>query len=433
MNNILLRKSGFNLIDKRWGGLYEGGSYLVIGSRKSGRTLLGLQYAQASVNQGEICVYFTNMRPKDLMIQAASIGFDIQKNMDSNSIIVVRVATPEDIYQHTNSDEILVEYLNDIITIINQYHPQRLIFDELTTFVGFRSNELLKSSFIHLLESIEDKDITSMYIVAEPATKKTNEIVDILANLVTGVVYLKKSTKKIENQFFGGTAIITPNVGHTEGQFSLQYKIMPKIGVSVDIEDEIKNQIVEENSQLEPEVNSFKSYDSFEAVPVKKQIEEKIIEKRKFVENPPNLYTYNDFTLIINNQIALFKSAGQKFNLISFNVSKSIFEITNVSLSDIKNAIIQSTNRTEKICYIDDLIMVLIPNSNEQKVADFFVLFGKSLKEVGLDEKKFNLVLSMFNYEVDENLDRAETILDYLTSPTTSENLYLPFNDLLHQ
>ena len=95
---ISLIKSGFNLIDKEWGGIYRGGSYLLIGPRKSGRTLLGLQFAIESAKANEVCLYFTNMRPKDLMIQAASINFDIQNYMNQNKIIVVRVAPPNDIY-----------------------------------------------------------------------------------------------------------------------------------------------------------------------------------------------------------------------------------------------------------------------------------------------------------------------------------------------
>src|SRR5512147_2191525 len=91
---IQLVSSGISIVDNAWGGFYRGGTYLLVGPRKSGRTLLGLQFAKESIKQKEICLYFTSMRPKDLMIQAASIDFDLQNYMNQNQVIVVRVAPP---------------------------------------------------------------------------------------------------------------------------------------------------------------------------------------------------------------------------------------------------------------------------------------------------------------------------------------------------
>ena len=49
------------------------------------------------------------------------------------------------------------EYMNDIITVISQYKPGRLIFDELTPYIGFKNLDLLNDVFAHLLETIEEK------------------------------------------------------------------------------------------------------------------------------------------------------------------------------------------------------------------------------------------------------------------------------------
>ena len=48
---IQIIPSGISLVDKAWGGFYRGGTYLMIGQRKSGRTLLGLQYAMETAKQ----------------------------------------------------------------------------------------------------------------------------------------------------------------------------------------------------------------------------------------------------------------------------------------------------------------------------------------------------------------------------------------------
>jgi KaiC/GvpD/RAD55 family RecA-like ATPase len=313
-SSIRLIPSGFSCVDQNWGGIYRGGSYLLVGPRKSGRTLLGLQFALESAKSAEVCLYFTNMRPKDLMIQAASLNFDIQTYMNQNLIIVVRVAPPNDIYEMYNPDDYLIEYLNDIITVVNQYNPSRIIFDELTPYVGFRNLDLLKEVFLNTLETIEEKNITSLFVVGEPATQKTNSIIEILASYVTGVIYLQKTAGKFETRYDGGQVTITPNVGHTEGQFSTRYRIEPFKGVTVEPtvpETPKKN----ETAGPKKEFNGENKNTEMSSLSMKQNYS---------IPSEPysfsNVYSYNDFILLLNNQIALFKSTGQLFNLISFKL-----------------------------------------------------------------------------------------------------------------
>ena len=75
---IQILPSGISLVDKAWGGLYLGGTYLLVGSRKSGRTTLALNFVKECLEQGEVCLYFTTRRPKELILHAASNNLDIQ-------------------------------------------------------------------------------------------------------------------------------------------------------------------------------------------------------------------------------------------------------------------------------------------------------------------------------------------------------------------
>jgi len=284
------------------------------------------------------------------------------------------------------------------------------------------------------LETIEDRDITSIFVVAEPATKRTNEIIDIIANNVTGVIYLKKGVKKIVGKYYGGSVVITPNVGHTEGQFSDTYKIEPYRGIIV----ELPEQLPKVAKKVTESEEFIREYDVTENEPA-----EQVTEKENNPEqsqrparnviniNAPNVYSYNDFSLILNNQIALFKSAGQRFNLVAFSVSKALLEEKNISFDQVKAAIIEATERREKVCYIDDIVLVLIPRSTDDRVTQFVFTVKEKLISYNFPEEDFNYAIKLFNYEVDDKLDRADTILDYLTSPTTTENLYISMLDFL--
>ena len=232
---IQILSSGIPLVDKEWGGFYRGGTYLLVGSHKSGRTSLSLQYAKKAADQNEVCLFFTSARPKDLLIQAASVDIDLQDYMEKNQVIVVRVAPPADTDGIYNIDESLIEYMNDIVTVVEQYRPSKIVFDELTPFIEFNNLDLLNRVFTNTCEQIEDNGITTLFVLSEPVTSGTQAIVNILTNKSTGVVYLKKEDE--EGQL--GEMIITPNIGHTEGQFKKVYKIEPYKGVTIDLKKQV--------------------------------------------------------------------------------------------------------------------------------------------------------------------------------------------------
>ena len=413
-NTVRKIPSGFSFIDNNWGGMYRGGSYLVVGPRKSGRTLMGLQMALEAAKSSEICLYFTLMRPKDLMIQAASLNFDIQSYMNQNLIIVVRVAPPNDINDLYNPDEYLVEYLNDIVTVVDQYHPARIVFDELTPFVGFKNLEYLKDSFVKTLESIEERDITSMFIISEPATQKAQSIVDGLAEFVTAVVHLKKEKNPSGERSQNGVVLISPNVGHNEGQFSAPYRIEPYKGVTTDFTP--LTHITEEFAPLMHGINDYT------------QITKVEIPSEPYAYS--NVYNYTDFLLILNNQIALFKSTGQTFNLISFKLDTAAQIRGLLSLNQLQLAVRLAVSKKDKICIIDNKVIVLLVRGNLKSVIDLMTNVQNNLPS--RESNYVNAVMefiSIFNMEVNEKIENAENMMENVMSTENSQSkAYQPLN-----
>jgi len=403
--NIRLVPSGFSLIDKKWGGVYRGGSYMLIGPRKSGRTLLSIQLAKQSAKNNEVCVYFTNMRPKDLMIHAASIGFDIQKAMGRNLVIVVRVAAPTEAYETYNPDEYLIDYLNDIVTVVKEYNPHRIIFDELTHYVGFNNINLMKDVFLNNLEVIEDRDITSFFVMGEPAASKAKKIANAITECVTGVIQLNKSDNSVLERYQGGTISIYPNVGHTEGRFSEEYFLEPNKGIKV-VSDEEEN--VPENK------------DEFHRHTYTKSETNQTLEED--VPGFSNIYEYSDFSLMLNNQIALYKSTGQTFTLVSLKLDPAMQVRGLLSLNQLQNAVRLSTDRKDKICIIDNMILVLIVKSKHNSVNEIVNKLMNNLPSFDqsyIDTIKSNLNIS--DLEVKEHIANSDSMVQsLLTIPGTN-------------
>ncbi|MGE5679810.1 MAG: RAD55 family ATPase [Bacillota bacterium] len=412
--NIPLVQTGIGFIDQAWGGFYRGGTYLLIGPRKSGRTLLGLQYAMESVKNKEVCLYFTNMRPKDLMIQAASINFDLQSYMNQNIIVVVRVAPPADIYDLRNPDEYLVEYLKDISTVVDQFAPSRIIFDEITPYIGFTNHELLRETFLHTLENNEQKDITSMFIIGEPATPVAQSLVDSLGQLVTATIYLQKKALVADARTQLGKMIITPNVGHTEGQFSANYMIEPYKGVVTDFKPAVpiqhfslptQAQVLRPQQVQDPKYMSLASFESTPSEPY----------------SFSNLYEYNDFLLLLNNQIALYKSTGQVFNLVSFKLDREAERSGILTINQLQNAIRLATDKKDKICICDDKVIVLLLRSDNKAIPSLISKLQSNLP--GNDPQSIKNILqyiSVLSIEIDEKVENAESLMQYVLGENRS-------------
>lgn len=391
---IQLVSSGISIVDNAWGGFYRGGTYLLIGPRKSGRTILGLQYAKECVRQKETCLYFTSMRPKDLMIQAASIDFDLQYNMNQNKIIVVRVAPPTDLSEVANPDEFLVEYLRDIVTVVEQYQPNKMIFDELTHFIGFANLTLLQDVFIETVESIENDGVTSLFILGDPATSAANSIVDTLTLNSTGILYLNK--EEIVEGAQGGKITITPNIGHTQGRFSANYNLEPDKGIVDDYAGKKKKTNIPVETGLK-----YKSLAEID-IPA---------ENYSFT----NFYNLNDFQLILDNQIALYQSTGQVFTLISFRLDSEAEEMGLTTINQLMNAIRLSADKKDKICLISNNVVVMVTKEDVRSVNKLISRLKGNLP--GRDPEYVEKVITyiyVLALKIDETIKNAEDMLQRL-------------------
>ncbi len=236
MNRVNIQPTGISLVDEKWGGFYNSSSYLLIGPRKSGRSFLALQYAIECAKQKQVCLYFSSVRPKELMILAASMDIDLEHYMDENLIIIVKVAIPDNYIEYNSNDSYLAEFLRDINKIVEEFKPNKIVFDEITPLIGFNDPHVLRETYQGLIETIEDAGIISLFVLREPASEPAKVIVDVLISCSTGIIYLFKK----ENEGFPqGEIIIVPNIGHNEGKFTSQYKIEGAKGFILEVPDNV--------------------------------------------------------------------------------------------------------------------------------------------------------------------------------------------------
>lgn len=189
-NTINIKSSGIPVIDENWGGFYSGSTYLINGQPKSGKTSTALKYAYNIASKGEVCVFFTNVRPRKLIINAYSQGLNIQPLIDDNKLIVVRMTSPNIERIQQEKDAYLSEFLYDIIKVADEFKPNTIVFDELTPYLNFSDKELFLQVFNEVVETLEDSLITTVFINREATSTDELYLAKHLEDIVNGVINL---------------------------------------------------------------------------------------------------------------------------------------------------------------------------------------------------------------------------------------------------
>lgn len=233
--SVPLVPSGIAFLDEAWGGVYKGGSYIIVGPRKSGRTSLGLQFAEQAGDGG--CIYFTTSRPRKLLIQSTALDLELERHLQDGSITVVRIAPPLPVHAERGAGCEIAERLAEIEQHVLATRPARVVFDELTPFAGTDGASVLPQMFSRLVETFEEEGVTSMFILGEPAAAPERVVTEELVRESTASIYLQRTVAAGASDRPGGRMLIIPNVGHAEGQFVARYFVESRRPLQIEPRD----------------------------------------------------------------------------------------------------------------------------------------------------------------------------------------------------
>ena len=370
---IKLIPSGSEFIENTWGGFYSGGNYLLYGERKTGKTLFALNFIKSSLKERKKCIYFTNSNPKKIIIQAASIGFDAEKYLNDESLIIFKTPEPE------NGGKYFIEYYKNISYLVKKFNSCRIVVDELTPYLNFINLRQMNSSLDELIEELSVFNVTSLFLLKEPSGEDAELALDLVKDKLTGSIHLKKD----KTEDYSGKIFISPNYGHTEGEFSGEYKIVPGKGFA-----NISDNVIMESGKFYKSVSSLQEYFEYS-----------------------NLYSYDDFLLILNNQISFCKVTRQECALVSVKVEGD------KAFKELRDIIWRISEKKNKISSRGNNILIFIKENKETFLEDL---------ENAISEK--NEVITpeavlISEADIDKNISGAEELIEKVLREENSRNL----------
>jgi hypothetical protein len=130
-----------------------------------------------------------------------------------------------------------------------------------------------------------------------------------------------------------------------------------------------------------------------------------------------NFYNEKEFRLLLNNQIAYYKSTEKVFTLCSILLNKAVENKGLLTLNQLKNAVRLSVDKKDKITVMNDRIIVLIVGE-DQKTVNKLIARIKSNLPVENNEQLSKVIqyISVYTLQVDEHITSADEMLGKIFS-----------------
>jgi circadian clock protein KaiC len=132
-----------------------------------------------------------------------------------------------------------------------------------------------------------------------------------------------------------------------------------------------------------------------------------------------NLYSINDFYLVLNNQLAKFKATGERFYLVSFRLGSDAEKRGMFSMTQLQNTVRLSIERKDKICIIENKIIILISGEDPDNLLNLIAKIKSNMPVA--DPEFLNKIfqhIMVYTLPIEERFSSGEEMVAELISET---------------
>lgn len=192
------------------GGYPKGRSILVTGDPGTGKTILSLQFLIEGLNRGEKGIYVAaDEGPNDILEQAASLGWDLEKHVERNELAILNAGTYLSSLQGVGKERQIDIYkaIGDLAGFVNRLEAKRLVLDPAGPFVLLRDSAARIQDQTRLLVKLLRTSMPTTNILTSYGVPRTGErtLHGIEEYMVAGAIILTSSWKATP---FGRTLVV---------------------------------------------------------------------------------------------------------------------------------------------------------------------------------------------------------------------------------
>lgn len=154
--------TGIPLLDDNIAGLVPKRSYLCYGAAGLGKSLLGLQFLDAGLRQGERALLVTHERPRDLLAEGHRFGFQLEPALADGRLVILE-------FDRDFATSLLRYGWNPCLEQLRQLggggEAGRAVFDPVhPMFAGLTDEARLRSDMRYFVGALEDWGWTTLFL-----------------------------------------------------------------------------------------------------------------------------------------------------------------------------------------------------------------------------------------------------------------------------
>lgn len=185
MNVAPSSPSGVPAVDRQWGGLAAGHTYLLVGA-DSARTALAFQTVKAAVDAGTASLVISPRAPEALVETARGVGLDLGRAHKAGQLRLLRIP-PADTLAARGADGLAKSY-RDLAGLVERNRPGRVVIEDFTPLVQFEDVERLRAVLSDLAGGLLDLEATLVIGLPEPDDDLGRQRLEVVRSLADGTV-----------------------------------------------------------------------------------------------------------------------------------------------------------------------------------------------------------------------------------------------------
>lgn len=222
--------TGIHGLDELIGGGFEKGkAYLVTGETGTGKTIFSLQFLINGISQGEPGIYATmDQNPEHIIEDAASLGWDIEKYIDSEEFIFLD-ATPQ--LKSEDSSFNYSSFFSELNTYTRILGGRRVVLDPIVPFAGrYKKYIDIRENIRKIIKTFESNLCTTLITTEIPPGSRSLSTLGVEELFVHGIIVL--GLQKQGNNF--ARTILVRKMRGTDIELTYQsFLIKPKEGIVI--------------------------------------------------------------------------------------------------------------------------------------------------------------------------------------------------------
>lgn len=176
-----------HLVDEKIKQLLECKNILMQGPHSSGKTLAGIKFSFYELSGGK-SLYFTSSSKQEIIENISFINPEMKKTVNKNFFVYQAPKTN----MHMD-DKIYSKIILGILDPVNEMKPDRIVFDEITPYLAFSDLHFLRMVLNKLIKYLHSNYVNFLFTVAEPASPRAVEVINILKKEFTYFIDLSSN------------------------------------------------------------------------------------------------------------------------------------------------------------------------------------------------------------------------------------------------